>query len=204
MGRRFIERSQASLEAQLCNLADEIAYNTHDIDDGVRSGLLTMEQLDAVELFAQCRTQAQQAFAGLGGRRLLFETLRRMLSRQVYDLIAATRAALDAARPASVDEVRAQSPLVRFSVVMQRQGAELKRFLHRNLYRHPQVVETTDRARQVVADLFAIYAGDPGALPAGVAALPRPHRAIADYIAGMTDRFALREHQRLTGQTLFS
>ena len=204
VGRRFIERSQASLEAQLCNLADEIAYNTHDIDDGVRSGLLTMEQLDAVELFAQCRAQAQQAFAGLGGRRLLFETLRRMLSRQVYDLIAATRAALDAARPASVDEVRAQPPLVRFSVVMQRQGAELKRFLHRNLYRHPQVVETTDRARQVVADLFAIYAGDPGALPAGVAALPRPHRAIADYIAGMTDRFALREHQRLTGQTLFS
>ena len=205
IGRRFVERRQASLEAQVCNLADEIAYNTHDIDDGVRSGLLSLEQLDAVELFARCRDEALHEFAQLAGRRLLFETLRRMLSHQVYDLLAATRTALDEAHPRSVEDVRAHPrPLVQFSAGMQRQGGQLKRFLRRNLYRHPQVVETTDRARRVVADLYALYAAQPALLPAVVAAHPRPHRAIADYVAGMTDRFALREHQRLTGLTLFA
>ena len=205
IGRRFVERRQASLEAQVCNLADEIAYNTHDIDDGVRSGLLSLEQLDAVELFARCRDEALHEFAQLAGRRLLFETLRRMLSHQVYDLLAATRTALDEARPRSVEDVRAHPrPLVQFSDGMRRQGGQLKRFLRRNLYRHPQVVETTDRARRVVADLYALYAAQPALLPAVVAAHPRPHRAIADYVAGMTDRFALREHQRLTGLTLFA
>ena len=201
VGSRFIERRQASLEAQLCNLADSIAYNTHDIDDGVRSGLLSIEQLDGVELFAECRDRALADYPRLDGRRLLFETLRRMLACQIRDLVDATRGALAAARPATVDEVRALPPLVRFSAAMQRRSAQLERFLRRNLYRHPQVVETTDRARRVVADLYAIYAADPAAL--GAAAGPKPHRAIADYIAGMTDRFALREHHRLTGQTLF-
>ncbi len=203
VGLRFITGTQPSLEAQLCNLADEIAYNAHDIDDGVRSGLLTMEQLESVELFASCRHESLAEYAALAGRRLLFDTLRRMLSRQVYDLIGATRAALDAAAPASVEAVRALPPLLRFSAGMQAQSGKLKRFLHRNLYRHPQVVETTDRARRVVADLYAAYAGDASALPLTVTRHARPHRAIADYIAGMTDRFALREHQRLTGETLF-
>ncbi|HRI17540.1 MAG TPA: deoxyguanosinetriphosphate triphosphohydrolase, partial [Burkholderiaceae bacterium] len=204
VGHRFIERGQPSLEAQVCNLADEIAYNAHDIDDGVRSGLLKLEQLDAVPLFAGCRDDALRDFPGLEGRRLLFECLRRMLSLQVYDLIAATRAALAAARPRDADEVRMHSePLIRFSATMQQQGAQLKRFLRRNLYRHPQVVETTGRAREVVADLYAVYTREPSLLPAGAAAEARPHRAIADYIAGMTDRFALREHQRLTGRNLF-
>ena len=201
VGSRFIERRQPSLEAQLCNLADSIAYNTHDIDDGVRSGLLSIEQLDDVELFAECRDTALADFPHLAGRRLLFETLRRMLACQIRDLVEATSAALAEARPASVDEVRALPPMVRFSAAMQRRSAQLERFLRRNLYRHAQVVETTDRARRVVADLYAIYAADPASM--GACAGPRPHRAIADYIAGMTDRFALREHHRLTGQTLF-
>ncbi|HRP28843.1 MAG TPA: deoxyguanosinetriphosphate triphosphohydrolase, partial [Burkholderiaceae bacterium] len=204
VGRRFLDGTQASLEAQLCNLADEVAYNAHDIDDGVRSGLLTLEQLGEVELFDACRREALAAFPQLEGRRLLFEIIRRMVSRQVGDLIATTRAALDAAAPASVDAVRAAArPLVQFGAPMRALGAQSKRFLHANLYRHPQVVETTDRARRVIAELFAIYEGDEAALPAAVAALPKRHRAIADYIAGMTDRFALREHERLTGRTLF-
>jgi dGTPase len=207
VGRRFIERSQPSLEAQLCNVADGIAYGTHDVDDGIRSGLLSMEQLRGVELFAECRERALTDFPQLAAppaeRRLLFETLRRMLASQVRDLTATTRAALADARPSNVDAVRALPPLVGFSADMQRRCAQLGRFLRRNLYRHPQVVETTDRARQVLTDLYAIYAADPQALPAGAAAGRKPHRQIADYIAGMTDRFALREHHRLTGRVLF-
>jgi dGTPase len=203
VGLRFVNGTQPSLEAQLCNLADEIAYNAHDIDDGVRSGLLTMEQLGSVELFASCRNESLAEFPQLGGRRLLFDTIRRMLSRQVDDLIDATRVELEAAAPASPQAVRALPPLVRFSAGIQAQSAQLKRFLHQSLYRHPKVVETTGRARQVVVDLYAAYSADLASLPQAVARHSRPHRAIADYIAGMTDRFALREHQRLTGQTLF-
>lgn len=203
VARRFLDGTQPSLEAQLCNLADEIAYNAHDIDDGVRSGLLTLDQLDAVEQFAACRRDALAAYPQLEGRRLLFEVIRRMISRQVDDLIAATRAALAEAAPCGVDAVRDSPPLVRFGAPMRARCTELKQFLRANLYRHPQVVETTDRARRVIADLFSVYAGDEAALPPAVAALPRRHRAIADHIAGMTDRYALREHQRLTGETLF-
>jgi len=203
VARRFLDGTQPSLEAQLCNLADEIAYNAHDIDDGVRSGLLTLEQLCAVDLFDACRRDALAAFPQLEGRRLLFEIIRRMVARQVDDLVATTRAALADAAPSSVDAVRAGRPLVQFTAAMRAQGVQLKQFLHANLYRHPQVVETTDRARRVIADLFAVYAGDAAALPPAVAALPKRHRAIADHIAGMTDRYALREHERLTGQTLF-
>ena len=203
VGLRFLNGGQPSLEAQLCNLADEVAYNAHDIDDGVRSGLLTLEQLDDVELFADCRDETLADFPQLQGRRLLFETIRRMLSRQVYDLIDATRAALLVANPASVAAVRALPPLVQFSQGMASQSTQLKRFLRQNLYRHPQVVETTGRAQHVVADLYALYAGDAELLPSAVRGHAKPYRAVADYIAGMTDRFELREHQRLTGRTLF-
>jgi len=203
VGSRFLDGTQPSLEAQLCNLADEIAYNAHDIDDGVRSGLLTLEQLDDVEMFATCHAEARATFPQLDGRRLLFEIIRRMIGRQVDDLIACTREAIHAAAPSSVDAVRASPPLVRSSTTMAEHCVHLKQFLRANLYRHPQVVETTDRARRVLADLFAIYSGDETTLPPAVVALPKRHRAIADYIAGMTDRFALREHERLTGETLF-
>ncbi|MEO8123734.1 MAG: deoxyguanosinetriphosphate triphosphohydrolase [Burkholderiales bacterium] len=203
VARRFLDGTQPSLEAQLCNLADEVAYNAHDIDDGVRSGLLTLEQLGEVEQFAACRQDALAAYPQLEGRRLLFEIIRRMISRQVDDLVACTRAALAEAAPQSVDAVRASPPLVRFSAPMRAQCTQLKQFLRANLYRHSQVVETTDRARRVIADLYAVYARDEASLPPAVAALPKRHRAIADHIAGMTDRYALREHERLTGETLF-
>ena len=203
VARRFLDGTQPSLEAQLCNLADEIAYNAHDIDDGVRSGLLRLEQLDAVGMFAACRDAALAAFPRLEGRRLLFEIIRRMIGQQVDDLIAHTRAAIATVAPRSVAAVRAAAPLVRFSTPTAAGCLELKQFLRANLYRHPQVVETTDRARRVIGDLYAVYASDAATLPAAVAALPRRHRAIADHIAGMTDRYALREHARLTGETLF-
>jgi len=202
VARRFLDRSQPSLEAQLCNLADEIAYNAHDIDDGVRSGLISLEQLAAVELFDQFRGEALREFPSLQGRRLLYEAIRRMLSAQVYDVIDSTRAAVLKAAPASVDEARAAAALVSFSDAMREKSAALKRFLMRNLYRHPQVMATTGQAKEVVRELFAAYLDDPGQMPQDFAARPDTARAVADYLAGMTDRFAAREHERMTGRKL--
>ena len=208
VARRFIGRQQASLEAQLVNLADEIAYNAHDIDDGVRSGLLEMAQLDAVPLFSQHRDAALVTYPRLAGspRRLLAETLRRMLSAQVQDVIAATQGRLEQHAPDSADAVRSLPPLVCFSEAMRDQGAQLKRFLFDALYRHPQVMRTTERARNVVQTLFAAYAAAPNDMPGEQAAdfARRGRRVVADYIAGMTDRFAAREYGRLTGLAAFA
>ena len=203
VGYRFLHGHQPSLEAQLCNLADEIAYNAHDIDDGVRSGLLTMEQLEAVPLFTRYRDETLAEFPCLKGRRLLFDTIRRMLSQQVYDVIDATQTLVQAHRPQNADEARLCPPLIRFSQPMRESSTELKRFLFKALYRHPQVNDVTARAKQVITDLFAAYVTQPGEMPADFAERPDRHRAVADYIAGMTDRFALREHERLTGLKLF-
>jgi dGTPase len=202
VGRRFLDRTQPSLEAQLCNLADEIAYNAHDIDDGVRSGLLTLDQLSAVAFFARYRDETRAEHPHLEGRRLLYEAIRRMLSAQVYDVIAATRSAIDASGADSADAARQAPPLVRFSEPMRTQSAELKQFLLRNLYRHHQVMETTGQAKQVVRELFAAYAADPAQMPPAFGGRAGRERTIADYIAGMTDRFAAREHERLTGRRL--
>ena len=204
VARRFLDRTQPSLEAQLCNLADAIAYNAHDIDDGVRSGLLTLDQLQAVPLFDRYRQQVVQEFPRLQAqpRRWLYESTRRMLSDQVYDVIDTTRAAIAAAGVQTAEEVRRAGPLVRFSSAMHAHSTGLKQFLLASLYRHPQVMHTTRQARQVVQELFAAYLAQPGELRAQFAARPDRHRAVADYIAGMTDRFALREHERLTGKRL--
>ncbi len=200
---RFLHGGSPSLEAQLCNLADEIAYNAHDIDDGVRSGLLSMEQLEAVALFNDYRRQALVQHPSLRGRRLLFESIRRMLSEQVYDVIAATQQRLTACGVQSVEDVRAAASIVRFSDGMRERSTALKSFLFHNLYRHPQVMETTTRARQVVRDLFQCYLADPAQMPEGYRCNPALPRAVADYIAGMTDRFAVREHERLLGVVVF-
>jgi dGTPase len=202
VGRRFLERRQPSLEAQLCNLADEIAYNAHDIDDGVRSGLITLEQLGEVELFDQHARESLADHPALQGRRLLYESIRRMLSAQVYDVIDATAAAIAQAAPASPDDVRASAPLVRFGDAMRERSSALKSFLLHNLYRHPQVTQTTAQAKRVVRELFDAYCADPAQMQAGFAARTDTSRAVADYIAGMTDRFAAREHERLTGSRL--
>ncbi len=206
VGQRFVRGWQPSLEAQLTNLADEIAYNAHDVDDGVRSGLLTLAMLrevPLVERFHQQTLDEHPALATRGERRLLAEIIRRMLSAQVYDLIGTTRTRLAQARPSDADEARRQGPLVGFSEAMRHDSAELKRFLFRALYRHPRVTATTDAAKRVVAELFAYYASRPQALPPEFIREAEPMRGLADYIAGMTDRFAIREHQRLTGTRLF-
>ncbi len=206
VGHRFVAGLQPGLEAQLTNLADEIAYNTHDVDDGIRSGLLDHAQLDEVPLYARLRDEALDAHPRLRTlpvRRLVHETLRRMLSQMIYDLIATSQAAIDAAAPASPDAVRALPLLMRFGAQMRHESSELKRFLFANLYRHPAVTATTDRARDVVRELFAIYLDRPGEMSDEFQSAADHPRAVADYIAGMTDRFALKEHQRLTGQALF-
>ena len=203
VARRFLDGTQPSLEAQLTNLADEIAYNAHDLDDGVRSGLLTLEQVAAEPLAARFHAQALAEHPRLEGRRLLYETIRRMLSEQVYDVIRHTRAALAEAAPASADAARAApAPLVRFGSDMRAQSSALKRFLFANLYRHPQVKATMQAARQIVRELFAAYCADPAQMPASFAARAERERAVADFIAGMTDRFAISEHERLTGRRL--
>ena len=213
VGQRFVLRQQPSLEAQLCNLADAIAYNAHDIDDGVRSGLITLAQLGEVPLFERYRASAQAEYPHLAEpaaeRRLLYEAIRRMLSDQVYDVIAATSAALERVQPRSVQDVRCAPALVEFSDGMRAQSQQLQRFLFQNLYRHPQVVELTGRAQQVVRDLFAAYLAQPQEMKPGFAAraqqathAAQAARAVADFIAGMTDRYAAREHERLTGQRL--
>ncbi len=225
VAQRFLARGpglqalQPSLEAQLANLADEIAYNAHDIDDGVRSGLLTLEQLEEVELFDQYRRETLAQYPALPGRRLLFETIRRMLSAQVYDVMDATNTALRQSAPDSVEAVRHCPPLVCFSEDMGRRSSVLKRFLLQNLYRHPQVVETTGTAQQVVSELFAVYMADPSQMPPAHAdrfdrldggpdarawRQAKPERVVADYLAGMTDRFATKEHERLHGRTSFA
>ncbi|MFZ9285960.1 MAG: deoxyguanosinetriphosphate triphosphohydrolase [Burkholderiaceae bacterium] len=208
VGRRFLDGTQPGLEAQLCNLADEIAYNAHDIDDGVRSGLLQLEQLRDVPLFEDFRQQVLGQHPQLQGRRLLYESIRRMLSAQVYDVIDATRAALEDAQPVDADAARRCPPLVRFSEAMRDQSTALKRFLFANLYRHAQVIDTTQQAQQVVRELFAVYLESPAEMQTGFATRAQhggdaAARAVADYIAGMTDRFAAREHERLTGQRLW-
>lgn len=207
VAQRFLLGLQPSLEAQLCNLADEIAYNAHDVDDGVRSGLITLDQLMDLELVRHFHDAAVREHPGLprlGRRRLLSEVLRRMLSAQVHDLIATTAAALAGARPPNAQEARRAGPLVAFSPAMRGAITQLKRFLFRALYRHPQVVAQTERGKAVVRELFEVYAGRPSEMPAEYAQRADVHRAVADYVAGMTDRFAVREHERLTGRRLFS
>jgi dGTPase len=201
VGRRFIDRTQPSLEAQLCNLADAIAYNAHDIDDGVRSGLISIEQLLHVELFAHYHQQTLAEHPGLSEkpRRVLYETIRRMLSDQVYDVIDTTRQAVAQAGVCTLAEARLAGPLVAFSAEMKSRSSELKKFLFAQLYRHPQVMQTTGQAQQAVHELFSAYIAKPDEMPADFAANADLHRSVADYIAGMTDRFALREHERLTG-----
>ncbi|QEA13684.1 deoxyguanosinetriphosphate triphosphohydrolase [Comamonas flocculans] len=219
VGERFLLGHQPSLEAQLCNLADAIAYNAHDVDDGVRSNLLTLEQLAEVPLVARYLAQVGERYPALKGdaalargeRRLLYETIRRMLSDQVHDVIATTRAAVQAMAPASVDAVRRLPPLVAFSPAMRADVQQLQQFLFGKLYRHPQVLATMDAAQQVVRELFAAYRGDARQMPArqaeqarAAAGEARRMRVVADFIAGMTDRFALREHERLTGRRLLA
>jgi dGTPase len=199
LGRRFIEGRQPSLEAQLANLADEIAYNNHDIDDGLRSGLISLEQLDDIAVFAESRRAVEQQWPGLGGRRLIHETIRRMVNRMVLDLIERTRHNVAAAGVETLDDVRAAPRLVAYSSELLPHLRELKAFLRDNLYHHYQVLRMTNKARRIIGDLFEAFMDDPRLLPPQYQLRAREDkpRAIADYVAGMTDRYAMKEHRRL-------
>jgi dGTPase len=208
IGKRFLEKKQPTLEAQLANLADEIAYNNHDIDDGLRSGLLTVEQLESIDFFARHKREAEAAFPGIGGRRVINETVRRMINALIIDLIDTSRERIRATGVQSVDEVRIAGPLIAFSDGMRAEALLLKRFLRMNLYQHYQVNRMTSKARRIVTELFEIFMSEPVLLPPayqiaqaeGVEADKHRElqaRSVADYIAGMTDRYAMREHRRL-------
>jgi dGTPase len=199
VGRRFLDGTQPSLEAQLANLADEIAYNNHDVDDGLRSGLITLEQLDVVPIFAAQRRKVEARWPGLTGRKLINETVRRMIHLMVIDLIEQTRANIAAAGVRTLADVHAAPRLVAYSDALLPRLRELKLFLRDKLYRHYQVLRMTNKARRIVGDLFAAFMNDPHILPPQYQAMAREDkaRAIADYIAGMTDRYAMKEHRRL-------
>jgi dGTPase len=199
LGARFLKNRRPSLEAQLCNLADEIAYNNHDVDDGLRSGLLALEQLAEVSAFARPLGEVRKLHPGLPERRVIHETVRRMIGVLVSDLAAASATNIRDAGPRSLEEVRQAPVLIAFSDRVRREQQELKSFLREHLYRHYRVQRMAAKARRVVQDLFEAFTSDPRLLPPQdqAKAAGDLHRAAADYIAGMTDRYAIREHRRL-------
>jgi len=201
IGKRFIDKTQPSLEAQLANLADEIAYNNHDIDDGLRSGLLSTAQLDQIDIYGRHRREVEVAYPGINGRRAIHETIRRMINALIVDLITTSEQRIRDARVNSIDDVRNSVALIRFSEAMYADATLLKRFLRENLYRHYQVNRMTSKARRIVSELFNAFMHEPTLLApqyqiaSGDAT--QQARKVADYIAGMTDRYAMREHRRL-------
>jgi len=202
VGLRFIEKTQPSLEAQLTNLADEIAYNNHDIDDGIRSNLLSEQQMMQVSLYAQHRQIVEAMYPGIQGRRAISETIRRMINTLITDLISTSQARILDVMPKTIDDVRAAPKLIAFSEAVHLQASELKHFLFQHLYRHYQVNRMTSKARRVVRELFDALMQEPGLLPPDYQIQRKDDtqaqaRKIADYIAGMTDRYAMREHRRL-------
>ncbi|OJZ18424.1 MAG: deoxyguanosinetriphosphate triphosphohydrolase [Thiobacillus sp. 65-29] len=199
VGRRFIDKQQPSLEAQIANLADEIAYNNHDVDDGLRSGLITLEQLSEVQIFARHLDEVRAKYPVLTGRRVVTETVRRIINTLVLDLVDTTRANIERAGVTSIDEVRAAPPLAAFSPALLDEHRELKRFLLRHLYRHYRVARMSAKASRIISDLYAAFTGDARLLPPEHQERESLEgaRAVADYIAGMTDRYAMREHRRI-------
>jgi dGTPase len=206
IGQRFIDKKQPTLEAQLANLADEIAYNNHDIDDGLRSGLLTEAQLDEVDFYARHRREVEAVYPGISGRRAIHETIRRMINALIVDLINASQACIQEAGVNTVQDVRNAPALITFSQKMSKEAAHLKRFLRQNLYHHYQVNRMTSKARRIVRELFETFMQEPRLLPPNyLVPSTQPQaghevaqaRKVADYIAGMTDRYAMREHRRL-------
>ena len=211
VARRFRDGTQPALEAQLANVCDEIAYSNHDVDDGLRAGLLSLDDLQHTQLLREALSAVSSQWPALSGRRVIHETIRRMIDAQVRDLLTSTQARLEALSIDSVDSVKSQAtPLVAFSEQMQVRHLELKRFLRRHLYRHYRVHRMANKAKHIVSDLFNAFMGDDLLLPdderarisdaaRGGERADRAHvaRIVADYIAGMTDRYAITEHRRI-------
>ena len=207
VGERFLARTSPGLEAQLVNLADEIAYNNHDVDDGLRAGLLDMDELKEVALFGEQYEIVAGRYPDLKARRLIHEIVRRMIGRVVNDVIDASRRSIADAAPRDIDAVRALPALIGFGDVVAAQHAELKKFLNIRLYQHEKVQTMTTKARRTTRELFEAFFGDVDLMPAEFAAAAKAAReeagdagrarVVADYIAGMTDRYAISAHERL-------
>jgi dGTPase len=208
VGQRFIDKTQPSLEAQLTNIADQVAYNNHDIDDGIRSGLISIEQLREVSLFADYYDQVKWKYPGLDDNKSVHETVRQMIGSQVTDLIKTSQQHIDEAGVLTIDDVRSQSEsLIRFSDEMFTQSRLMKKFLREKLYFNHQVYRMTRKAHQITEALFDAFINDSKLLPPEHQAYATKAkkneneadyaRVVADYVAGMTDRFAIKEYDRL-------
>ncbi|MDH3309398.1 MAG: deoxyguanosinetriphosphate triphosphohydrolase [Gammaproteobacteria bacterium] len=205
LGQRFLDKTQPSLEAQLVNMADEIAYNNHDVDDGLRSELLTIDQLMSVSLFAMQYEEVRRRYPHIPVRRAIYETIRRMINYVVTDLIENSRRRINHAGIKSLEDVRRYpESLIAYSAEVSGKSRELKRFLRQHLYAHEQVTRIMDEAVKIVRELFEAFMHEPASLPPQYREKLRQQngtreqaRTVADYIAGMTDRYAMREHARL-------
>jgi len=208
LGERFLQRRQPGLEAQLANLADEIAYNNHDVDDGIRAGLITLEEAAQVPLVQRQYQEVMRLYPDLQGRRRVHETVRRMVNEVVIDVIESSLARIRAAQPRDIDAVRALGePLMGMSERMHSEHLQLKQFLREQVYRHQRVLRMTTKAKRVLSELFAAFMAEIKLMPAehrdqalrceqrdGIAGRAR---TVADYVAGMTDRYAILEYRRL-------
>ncbi|MCR4297760.1 MAG: deoxyguanosinetriphosphate triphosphohydrolase [Gallionella sp.] len=199
LGERFLHNRRPSLEAQIANLADEIAYNNHDVDDGIRSGLIELDQLAAVPLVARHLHEVRAAYPDLPERRVVHETVRRMINTLVSDLIRQSERNISAQGLSTIEDVRNAPVMIAFSAEVIEQQRALKNFLHTHLYRHYRVMRMSSKAQRIISDLFAIFMQDVRLLPPPFQRQTEPERAraVADYIAGMTDRYAIREHRRI-------
>jgi len=208
IGKRFLDKQQPGMEAQITNIADEIAYNNHDVDDGIRAGLITIKQLCEVKIFSQQHSIVMTAYPKLSEKRATHEIIRRIINTQVTDFLTTTTTLLNKANPTSREDVLTQpGPLVGYSKDMQSMNLELKQFLRNKLYRHPRVYEMSDKAKNIIQTLFDTLINNPKLLPTEQQQTVRDleetdgdigrARSIADYIAGMTDRFAISEHERI-------
>jgi len=205
VGERFLKREQPGLEGQIANIADAIAYNNHDVDDGFRAGLLSLEQLREQPLFGPRFDEVHRLYPELEDRRLIYEIIRRMIDTVVTDLIENTRRNIESTKPGSIDDVRkAGKSLVMLSDDIYEQHVSLKRFLNKYLYLHERKLDMTQQAKGIIRELFEIYSGDSQSMPAEFSNRAEQQdesgraRVVADYIAGMTDRYAIAEHERIT------
>ena len=208
VGERFLNKTQPSLEAQLTNLADEIAYNNHDIDDGLRSGLITIEQMREVELFSESYDRVMWQYPDLKGRKCIHETIRRIIGVLVIDVIETSNKAIENAEIKELENVRSHSePLILFSSEIQTSNQQLKRFLRKNLYFHHRVYRMTHKAKLIITGLYDAFFNDPLLMPPEYQVFAKKNRAqygddanaraVIDYIAGMTDRYARSEYNRI-------
>ncbi|MDO8263211.1 MAG: deoxyguanosinetriphosphate triphosphohydrolase [Gallionella sp.] len=199
LGARFLNSRRPSLEAQIANLADEIAYNNHDVDDGLRSGLITLDQLASVPLVATHLHEVRHAYPDLPERRVVHETVRRMINTLVTDLIQQSEHNISAQGIATIEDVRNAPAMIAYSSEVNEQQRELKNFLRIHLYRHYRVLRMSAKAQRIISDLFGVFMADSRLLPPQFQSVAEHDRAraVADYIAGMTDRYAIREHRRI-------